>query len=126
MSSVLTKTIISGLVSLAWSGKLTDICSAISANSAISPISAISAIQGNMAFLGTYGAMVAYDMYDFCTGEIKTITMKDSEGNFIEKEYRLKTGDWVKYAANALPAGLVFGTIFDQDAQDLLQVYLGV
>jgi len=77
MSSVLTKTTISGLVTLACSGYSIQNLGCIN-----------SAIQNNkVAFFGTYGAMVAYDIYDYFKGDIQTITMKDSEGNFIEKEY---------------------------------------
>ena len=93
MSSVLTKVIVSAAVSLAVKPN-NYYC--YNMDNKVYSVS-------SPAFLATYGAMVAYDIYDFFKGDIKTIKTKDEAGNLVEKEYRVIECDFVKYFANAFP-----------------------
>ena len=94
MSSVLTKTVLSSVVSYFYSGD----------NKGYDQISLgdIKTSLSSPAFLATYGAMVVYDIYDFFKGDIKTITTKDEAGKFIKQECRVNEIDYVKSITNLL------------------------
>ena len=93
MSSVLTKILVSKVVSLPFDKqKSTDLKQIFDWITNPHPVPVI-----------TYGAMVAYDIYDYFKGDIQTITTKDSEGNLVTKEYRVTTFDSVKCIANTIP-----------------------
>ncbi len=104
MSSVLTKTLISGAVGFATPGNsIADLQSALG----FFCYNGYLSYQTNFsktAFCLTYGAMVAKDIYDTLKGEIKTITSINEAGNLTSSEYKVYEIDWIKYVANVIPA----------------------